>query len=706
MKRILIYLGILLLVSCTSTKPAVSDTAETVEQAPAAGLDRSQPPAPGPAPEIRLGDYQYFQLENGLKVYVVQNQKIPQVSFSLRIDRDPVLEGDKTGLLSLFGDLMGRGTDSLSKAEIDEAVDFIGARFSTSASGMSGSSLTRHTEQLLGIMREVLLNPTFDSLELDKLKRLAISDLVSSKDDTKYIANVIRDYLVYGGNHPYGEIKTEATIGNLNREDFVRFYQTYWSPASAYLAIVGDIDTDAARSLAQRYFGDWQGPEIPEQNYAKPEPPAATRIVVVDRPTAVQSEIRVGYPVDFKIGDEDFFAGRIMNTILGGGFSSRLTQNIREDKGYTYGVGSGLTYNEVIGRFTVVTFARNAVTDSAVAEILGEMRRMAESGVTEAELVSTKAYMTGGFARTLEDPEVIASFAINTAIHGLPEDFYHNYLKRLNAVTLEEVNAAAQKFLLPDRSVVVVVGKAAEIAGPLSRFGQVEYYDADGNSYDPAGMQKALEGVDAGAVMQRYIGAIGGREALERVQGQRQVWEMSAFGQELRVESLKTAEGLFRVDVESGGQVMQQLIFDGTQIVTRAGGMERPMDDATVEAEILNNRLFPELYYAYSDVELKLEGVEKVGGRDAYVLAIVYPSGKSSLAYFDVESGLKVREATTIDTPQGSFEQAVTYSDYREVDGVRYPFTSVTQMGPQAVESTMTLLENDPLIPEGSFAIE
>jgi len=624
----------------------------------------------------------------------------------LQIDRDPILEGDKSGYVSVFGELWSRGTESLTKAELDEAIDFVGASFSTSSSGLYGSSLTRHTETVLGIMNDVLMNPSFPQEELDKLVKRSLSDLIASKDDPGSVVLNIRDLVVYGDDHPYGETISEASLKNITREDCINYYQEYWSPKSAYLAMIGDLTVDRAKKLAAEYFGEWTGDEIPSHEYKAPQAPEKTRVVMVDRPASVQSVIRVSYPLNLELNDTDFFAAKLMNTILGSGFSSRLLQKLREDKAYTYAAGSGITASDVIGKFTAGASVRNEVTDSAVYEILNELRNIAETGITHDELKSAKAYMTGSFARSLERPQTIAGFAINTAVLELPKDFYHTYLKRLNAVTVEDVNAAAAKFIKPENANIVVVGKASEIAGKLSRFGEIVYYDVDGNQYDPASMNKALMGRSPESVLEDFIAAIGGAEAIQKVTSQKQVWEMSAYGQTMNVESVKTSEGKFRVDVQMGGITRQSIICDGEELVTLSGGTSIPMDDASKESAILNNRLFPELYYASSGIELKLDGMEKVNGSPAYAMSVVYPSGKTSQVYFDTESSLKVKESTMIDTPQGSFAQSVTYSDYKEVDGVLYPYSNTTQMGPQTIESKMTLLENNTKIDPSVFDLK
>ncbi|MCB0502242.1 MAG: insulinase family protein [Bacteroidetes bacterium] len=701
MNRILIYICAFLIVSCTNTKPTVDNQkTETTTK-----LDRSQPPKAGPAPEIKIGEHESFQLDNGLKVYVVQNDKIPRVAFSLRIDKDPIVEGDKAGYSSIAGSLLSRGTTTRSKAEIDEATDFIGASLATSSSGMYGASLTKHQDQLLTIMQDVLMNPSFPQEELDKLKKLQISNLISAKDDPTEIISNIRSLVVYGKDHPYGEIVTEKTIENISREDVVNFYHNYWSPRGAYLAIVGDITVADAKVLANKYFGDWQGANLPKHSYEQPKAPEKSTVILVDRPQSVQSEIRVSYPIDLKLGDKEFFAVSLMNQILGGGASGRLYKNLREDKGYTYGIYSGFNTDKVVARFSAGGSVRNEVTDSAIYEVLKELEDIAENGVTEDELRDVKAYITGSFARSLESPQTIASFAINTAVNNLDENFYPDYLKSLNAVTVEEVNAAAKKYIKYNNAYIIVVGKASEIEDKLKQFGTVQYYDADGNSYDPAEMKALPKGMDVNAVLDNYLNALGGKKKLSAVLNVKKEWSLEMQGQVLNIVEVQTIDGKFREDVMMGGQVIQQTICDGKNMMMIANGQPQQLDDATKISEMISNRLFPELSYTKSGIKMKLDGKQKVNGEDAYQVVLVYFTGDQTEAYYDVKTGYKVKETFMISTPAGEMTKAVIYDNYKMVDGINFAHSKTTGVGNQVFTVNLESVEINAKMPGDYFKV-
>src|SRR6056297_1025728 len=257
---------------------------------------RSSAPEPGPAPQLKMGDYTQVQLDNGLKIIVVENHKLPRVSFQLFM-----------------------GTENRTKAEIDESIDFIGANLSTSSRGAFGSCLTQHKRTLLDIMSDVVLRPAFNGEEFEKLKKQMLSGIASSKNNPNAIASNIRSQVNFGKSHPYGEFATESTVENISLESCKEYYSTYFKPNVSYFVVVGDIKADEAKKLAEEYFGDWQTADVPKPNTAQPEAPDATNVSFVDRAGAVQSVINVTYPVDLKLTSEDYVAARVMNNSLGGG---------------------------------------------------------------------------------------------------------------------------------------------------------------------------------------------------------------------------------------------------------------------------------------------------------------------------------------------------------------------------------------------------
>ncbi|GJM28517.1 MAG: hypothetical protein DHS20C17_11520 [Cyclobacteriaceae bacterium] len=714
MKRIIYHLSIaLFLVACTTTKttstlddssiPEIS--AESTEIS-SSSLDRSEPPKPGPAPVIQLGKPETFTLPNGLKVFVVENHKLPRVAFSLVLDLDPIVEGDKAGYISTAGQLMSRGTESRSKAQIDEEVDQIGGSLSTSASGVYASSLTKHTDKLLDLMADVTLRPSFPEAELEKIKKETISGLQANKDDPEAIASNVRGVLRYGKNHPYGEIITEETVNKISIDDCIGYYNQFFKPNVAYLAIVGDINQDKARSLVEEYFGSWESGDVPKFEYQLPKAPEKTEVALVDRPQSVQSVINITYPVVLKTGDPDVVKSRVMNTILGGGFSSNLMENLRETHAYTYGAGSSLSSDRLIGSFNAAASVRNEVTDSAIYEFFHELKRIRNEPVEEEQLQSIKNYITGGFARSLESPSTIANFAINIDRYDLPEDYYSNYLKRIQEVSVMDVQEMAQKYIKPDNAYVLVVGKTSEVAGGLQQFGPVQYYDIYGDPYTPTSAEDLSAEISPQQVIDNYLEALGGLDLLEKIEDITQVMKASMQGLELEITSVRKAPNMSFETVKAGDMEFQKQVFNGTAGVEIVQGQKKPLDEKRIKESIVESRVVPELTYDQLGVTLALTGLERIGEEDTYVLEVSQPSGKKSYSYFSKSSGLKLKESTTLDTPQGSFEQSVEYRDYHEVNGIMFPKTAVISMGPQKMEAEVVSIEMNTGVPDEKFSID
>jgi zinc protease len=670
-----------------------------------AQIDRTKVPAPGPAPEINIGTGESFELKNGLKVIVVENHKLPRVAFNLILDFEAIEEGDKAGYASMAGDLLRTGTTTRSKAEIDEAVDFIGASLNTSASGIYAASLTKHTDNLLNLMTDILYNPTFPEEELEKLRKQTLSGLASQKDDPGAIASNVRSVVLYGKDHPYGELTTEETVNNISIQDCKDFYNKYFTPEIAYLAIVGDITVKDAKKLVKNHFGQWESKPLQLPAFEASQAPSQTEIALVDRSNSVQSEIRVAYPINLKKGDPDVIKASLMNVILGSGFSARLNQNLREKHAYTYGAGSSISSDMIVGSFNAQTSVRNEVTDSAIYQLMFELERIIEEPVTDEELASAKAYMTGSFARSLESPQTIANFALNINRYNLPADYYATYLQKLNAVTKEEIQAMAKKYIKPDHAHVVVVGKGSEIAGGLQQFGAVTYYDMYGNSYVPNEADLPAD-LTAAKVLDNYLAAIGGEEKIRAIQDVKMVMKADMQGRELQITSVKKAPNKSKQEVTMGGMAVMSSVYNGTDASMNSMGQKAPIDEKMKKDMAFEAAIISELTIKDMELSAELIGVESIEGSNAYAVEVTKPSGSKTTYYYDAESGLRVRTSETIQTPQGEMVQESDLSEYKEVDGVKFPFTITLPMGPMKMTANAESIELNTGIEDSEFAGE
>lgn len=672
-----------------------------------AQLDRSKKPSAGPAPEIKLGDYESFTLKNGLKVFVVTNKKIPKVAFNLVLDFDPVLEGKDAGYVDAAGQLLRTGTKSRTKDKLDEEIDFIGASISTSSNGVFAQSLKKHTEKLLGLMSDIVLNPNFTQDELDKIKKQTLSGLAAEKDDPSAIASNVRNVLFYGKEHPYGELQTEESVNSISLEMCKNYYDTYFKPNIAYLAVVGDITKAEAQKQIEKYFGKWQSKEVTGKTYENPKMPVVNKIDLVDRPNSVQSVLMLGYPIELKIGSEDAIKVSVLNTILGGSFASRLNQNLREKHAFTYGAGSSFNPDKYVGSFYASTTVRNSATDSAITEILNEIKKIRGEKISNDELQLTKNYMTGSFSRSLENPQTIANFAINIERFGLPKDYYKNYLKNLNAVTSEDLLAAAKKYLKPNNMHILVVGNGDEVAKNITRFSvsnKVEYYDIYGNTYDPSA-KKLPAGLTVEQVLNKYIEAAGGKENMLKVKDKTMQLTGTVQGMNLTV-TMQQKEPCKLYQLVDAGVFQQKTIFDGEKGKIEAMGQIQEISGDQAEEMKLQGSVHSVLQYDQLGIKTELSGLETINGKEAYKITLTKPSGKKSTQYFSAESGLMIRNVSTVATAQGSFTQTIDMDDYREVEGIKYPFKLTQSFGPQTIELNVTSLQVNTGLSDSLFEVK
>ena len=660
-----------------------------------AQLDRSIQPQPGPAPEFKIGEHKIFTLDNGLKVIVVENHKTPRVSYQLTVDVNPIFEKDAKGYVSMAGNLLRSGTKTKSKVEIDEAIDFIGADLYTFQNGMYGMTLTKHKTTFLELMSDILLNPSYPEEEVEKTKKQELAGLASSKTDPSFIANRVGQKL-RNPNHPYGEIETEETIEKITREHLVQYYNTYYKPNTSYLVIVGDISLKDAKKDAEKYFGAWEKAEVPKQEYQFPNKNLGTRVAIVHKDDAVQSYINITYPVNLKIGGKDAISASIANNILGSGaFSSRLLSNLREDKGYTYGAYSSLSKNPLVGNFRAFAQVGTEVTDDAVNQFVIEMNRMKNEAVDNETLSLFKTILTGSFARSLEDPQTIARFAFNTIKYDLPADYYQTYLEKIDKVTKEQVLAVSKKYIDPNQAIIVVVGDKNKLFEDLKKYsstGEIEVYDIYGNPVKAESAKTLPEGVNAKTVISKYVDAIGGQEALQKIQDLKMVATTSMSGMELKQTTYKKTPNKYAMIMSMNGNVMMQQTFNGERGIMKTFQGENEIIGEDLENLKIDACMNAELNYAELGVVVTLEAVESVNNKDAYKMKVVNPTGQTTYDYYDVESGLKVQSKQSTITPQGEFTQVVNYTDYQEISGIKFPF-SIKISGVQNMELKVSSVE-------------
>lgn len=660
-----------------------------------AQVDRTKMPEPGPAPKIKLEKAEQFKLGNGLTVLVVENHKLPRVSIQLDIDNPPILEGDKAGVASLTGSMLGKGSKSISMDDFNEEIDFMGASLQIYSQGAFASGLSKYFPRIMELMADAALNPNFTQEEFEKEKEKLITGLKTSEKSGAAIAGRVRQALAYGKNHPSGEFVTEESVNSVTLPDVEQFYKDYFVPANAYLVVVGDTDKKEVEKLVKEYFTPWIKATPPSVQFSDPADAQYTQINFVDVPNAVQSEIWVENLVDLKKNDPDYLSASLANFILGGGgFSGRLMKNLRQDKGYTYSTFSSLGNN----KWGPATFAanagvRNAVTDSAVVAMLYEMNRMVEEPVSDKDLEIAKAVFAGNFVMQLEKPATVANYAVDILKQDLPEDFYETFLEKVDAITKEDVQRVSKKYLKPENARIVVAGKGSEVLENLEKvtFNErqvpIKYYDKYATPTDKPEVSAALpEGVNVQSVVDAYFKAIGGSEAVDKITSLKLIYEGSAMGATIRSEELRTADRYAQTTFMNDAPMMG-IIAKGDELFMKQGGNKVPLPEGMKNDMKKSMGIFAEQSFA-SIPDVKLVGIESVDDKKAYRIDVPGETVQASF-FYDVETGLKIKEATVVNMNGQTQNQESFIKDYQEVDGIMFPSIKIGSMGPQQIETKL-----------------
>ena len=466
-------------------QPASAEPA--AQPAPAAPQIDTAPPTLGAPKPVQLPPVVERTLPNGLRLVVVEHHELPLVDVALVVrsgsERDP---RNRLGVAGLTAAMLMEGAGRRNALQIVDQEAFLGVDIRTS-SGWDASRVTMHapTAQLdsaLALFADVALRPTFPARELERLRKERLTTLLQMRDRPTAIADQAFNHLVFGEEHPYGRplMGTETTVSAIRRADVEAFYRTHFRPNNATLIVVGDVTPDDVERRVGALFGGWARGTVPPATFTEAPRAAATTLYVIDKPGAPQSSLRIG-GVGVPRSTDDYFALMVANTILGGSFTSRLMQNLRETHGYTYGARSGFAMRQVAGPFTASAEVTGAKTDSSVIEFMKELRRIRDT-VPAAELEKAKQYLQLQLPGQFETTDDIAGQLVPLTIYGLPLDYYNTYAQRLAQVTQADVQRVMERYVRPEQLVVVVVGDRQSIEKGLAGtgIGRVEVRDITG----------------------------------------------------------------------------------------------------------------------------------------------------------------------------------------------------------------------------------
>ena len=670
-----------------------------------AQIDRTKQPDSGPDPEIKFGTPKTFKLKNGIQVLVVEDDKLPVVTYSLRIDRNPILDGEKVGVSTLLSAMLGNGTTTIPKDEFNEEVEFLGASVSVTFSGGSANTLTKNNSRVLELWSDAIINPLLTEEEFDKEKAKLLESLKADINNIDAISSRVSSALSYGKNHPYGEFTTEQSIENVTFKDVIEYHEKYNIPNNAYIVVVGDVKAKELKAVLKEKFEPWKKGKLP----VNPEPVytenvGLTEINFIDVPSATQSTVIFTNNTPLKQTDEDYFAALLANQVLGGGSEGYLFKNLRDDNGWTYGAYSGLGSNRYgVSRFTAEAKVRNAVTDSTVTEIVKEISRIRTENVDPQRLKDVKAAYLGNFIFSTERASTVANFALGQKLNNLPDDYYETFIENINKVTAQDLKKAANKYFKLGNTRIIIVGRGSDVVSGLEEIGfPINYFDKFANPIAKPIFNKAIpEGLTAVDVINNYISAVGGKSNLESVNTVVMKADVTIpgapFAPQATMRQKLPNKSSFVIEVNMQGQKMtlSKTTFDGERGYSEMQGQRVEFDEKQLDENKKIKGIFEELYF--KPEELELVSINSVNFQDAYKVKVTV-DGKESHRYYSVESGLLLSKE---DTDDNNNVVTTNYGDYQSVQNVMFPF--YMELPAQKLEFKTSSIEINKEIKDSSF---
>ena len=687
--------------------PAQSATPPTTAtpQASAAQLV-AQMPGAEPSKPYHFPPVATRTLANGLRVFVVTSSSEPAIGVQLLLTsagsvNDP--QG-KPGVAAMTASLLTQGTGRRTAQQIAEAIDFVGGSLAANASYdgtiVSSTVVKKDFDLAMDLLSDVTLRAKFQDDEIGRRKQQLLSNLRVNYDDADYLATTVFERAVYGV-HPYG-LPTEGTpvsVQAMSRQDIVQFHDSYYSPGSAFLAFSGDITPEAAFAAAEKYFGAWSAKQTPPPVHAAAGISAGMHIIVVNKPDTVQTQIRVGKP-GVRRNDPEFIPLYVADRIFGGSYNSRLNTEVRVKKGLTYGANSVFDTRMEAGNLLASTFTRTETTAAAVQLVVDQIKGMASGNLKPEELTFARDYLVGVYPIQTETPDEVASRVLTVAHYGLSANYNETYQNRISAVTLQQANAEAAKYFQPTTLEIVLAGNAALFRDNLKR----EFPDASYEEFTPAemdlllpAMHRAPEAVPAATPETLAQGKSEIADAAQAAGGPAvskiQSVEYSGVGIQaspqgdlpVQLKLYLTYPDHYRLDtvVNLPGLAGNALLvgYDG-----KSGWTSSPQGSQDIPpaqfGEFIRRILLTGGLGLYQAAQAGTVQLQAIGQRDFQGLktdAVAVVSGSVHVVvYFDPSTHLAAGARYQQDTPQGAVETIEMWSDYREVDGAKFPCHGVT----------------------------
>ena len=456
--------------------------------------------APAPLAPVAFNIPQPFEttLANGLKVVIFEDKKLPLVSFRLIFRAGDIHEpSDAVGLNSAVAAMLSEGTESYSSKQLAEEIERLGAHLSahsgSDTTSLSASSLTLYASDILRLMAEMVLKPTFPEEELDLYRRNTIEGLKFQRSQANFLADEQVSRIIFG-NHPYSIVSPKAEdVEKLTRERLIEHQSRTFVPNNAVFIVVGDVERDEFIKELEDHFAEWESGEVRDFAFDKVPARSERTLTIVDRKGSAQSNIVLANPA-IERNHPDYFRALLMNQILGAGASSRIFMNLREEKGYTYGAYSKFDSRRLAGAFEATAEVRTAVTGDSLKEFFYELNRIRDEKVSEEELQDAKNFLAGVFPIRAETQEGLTNLIVQQQVYDLPADYLQTYRDKINEVTIEDVAVAANKYVLPEQMAIVIVGDADDILAQTRDYAsKIEVFDTEGNQQDISNYGKTAE---------------------------------------------------------------------------------------------------------------------------------------------------------------------------------------------------------------------
>jgi zinc protease len=693
------------------------------------GWPSERPPRALPAHSIKFPPYEMRTLANGLQVIAVSHHEQPVVSLRLIVRAGAAQDPDtRPGVAAMTAALLDQGTSTKSSAQIASTIDSIGGALGTGA----GPDMTSITSVVmkdslalgLDLVADLAQHPAFASEELERQRQQALSGMRVGYDDPEFLANVVFDRLVYG-LHPYGrpQAGTPETVAALTREDLVAFHRKWFGPNNAILAVVGDVEADEAFAGAARAFGTWAKVELPDAARAAPPPPSR-RVLIIDKPGAVQTEIRVGN-IGLPRKHNDYMALDLASKILGGEGANRLHRVLRSERGLTYGASADFNALKESGEIVAQTNTRSATTGETLRLIIDEIWKLLRDPVGDRELSGAQEYLTGSFPLTIETPSQIAMQILNAVFFGLSLNDLQTFRERVNAVSPDDIMRVSRNYLHPDKLTIVLVGDASAFVKQLPGAGfdqfdvipasELDLFSSDlrrkaastrGGYHPAAYLQRAdrLTADPAKPWLDKAIAAKGGLAKLKTIRTVRAETTTTVRAQTGTVTFPSTAwieyPDRFRLDAETPGGKLAQVYADGHYWVQDASGVKEMPEEGRAPMQSAIQRDIIRVLVKAGGGQLLVREIDSDG--PLLVAVEVSGDGLSPLSlYINRDNGL-IEKARYTSGSEGRSEER--YSDYRSVNGVQFAFHTVLKRGSlPEIERDVKTIRYNVALPAGLF---